>query len=159
MELPHIPLLLIRTSNVLLSSTVLRTAIIEPDGTLVYQKVDVAHNYLRGWFLIDFISCLPFGYMQYLGDDSGEQSSIRLVRLLRLVKLLRLLRLKALLDRWAEYLNHLGVLTKMLKIGFLLVVMSHWLACGWYFAGNGSHMQLPFGVSPQTQACSHCPGT
>lgn len=38
-----------------------RTAIVTRDGEVVYEKKPVALRYLRSWFTVDFISCLPFG--------------------------------------------------------------------------------------------------
>lgn len=38
-----------------------RTAIVTRDGEVVYEHKAVALRYLRSWFPIDFISCLPFG--------------------------------------------------------------------------------------------------
>ena len=37
-----------------------RTAVVTLDGELMFTRKEVARNYLRGWFLVDFISCLPF---------------------------------------------------------------------------------------------------
>eukprot|EP01052_Picozoa_sp_SAG31_P016261 SAG31_NODE_1070_length_10071_cov_6.989771_13_plen_102_part_00 len=39
-----------------------RTAIVNSDGDLVYEGRGVALFYLKGWFLVDFISCLPLNY-------------------------------------------------------------------------------------------------
>ena len=75
----------------------LRTAIITQDGELLYQKSDIAKSYLRGWFPIDFVSCLPFGYIPYMtGDSEGGASNkaTRMLRMFRLLKLLRLVRIK-----------------------------------------------------------------
>jgi len=85
-----------------------KTAVLTIDGELTWKKGDVARAYFRGWFAIDFVSCLPLSYIEYLDDGDATESSssrakaVRLLRMLRLVKLLRLVRLKRILDRWEE---------------------------------------------------------
>ena len=62
-----------------------RTAIITSDGDILYHPNDVARAYLLGWFPIDFTSCLPLSYLEYMQKDTessmGNQN--RVVRLLR----------------------------------------------------------------------------
>ena len=52
--------------------------------------------YAKGWFPIDFVSCLPFGYIEYIidvdSDDMKNNKAFRLLRMMRLLKLLRLAR-------------------------------------------------------------------
>jgi hypothetical protein len=83
-----------------------RTAVMTPDGSLLADKKQIRKQYFRGWFLIDFTSCLPFGYIQYFNDaeQDGDSQAVRLIRLLRLIKLLRLARMKAIFDRWEDLL-------------------------------------------------------
>jgi Ca2+-binding EF-hand superfamily protein len=116
-----------------------RTAVLTPDGQLLYEQKDIARAYLRGWFTIDFASCLPFGYVEYFVDkDEGSKGSsnkaVRMLRLFRLLKLLRLVRIKRILDRWEEEMYG----ARALKIGKLIAAVSvfaHWGACTWYFVG------------------------
>ena len=72
-----------------------------PDaGTWVADHGRIARNYLRGWFLIDLISVLPFDSVAVaLGDDGWKKITIvRVVRLCRLAKLARILRAGRLLN-------------------------------------------------------------
>ena len=118
-----------------------KTAVITPEGEILYKQKDVTTNYLKGWFFIDFVSCLPVGYIEFMvGTDEGAPSStrgVRLLRLFRLLKLLRLVRIKRILERWEEELYG----NKSIRVGkmvFLVGVMSHWCCCGWFFSGDGS---------------------
>ena len=118
-----------------------KTAVITAEGEILYTQKDVTTNYLKGWFTIDFVSCLPVGYVEFfVGTEEGGSSStrgVRLLRLFRLLKLLRLVRIKRILERWEEELYG----NKSIRIGkmvFLVGVMSHWCCCGWFFAGDGS---------------------
>jgi hypothetical protein len=72
-----------------------RTAVITSEGQLLYRQADIVKAYLKGWFAIDFTSCLPLSYMDYFVEGSGEAdgaSRNRMVRLIRAFRLLKLLR-------------------------------------------------------------------
>ena len=60
---------------------------------------------------------------------------VRLVRAFRLLKLLRLVRIKRILDRWEEEMYGKRAL-RVAKLLFGVLVISHWLCCGWFFAGD-----------------------
>ena len=60
----------------------------------------MARHYLKGWFLIDLLSCLPIGYIGYIlnagksQENKAEQASnARMVKAFRLIRLSRMLRL------------------------------------------------------------------
>ena len=94
------------------------TAVITLDGDILHTPKDVANHYLRGWFTVDFLSCLPVSYFQYILDDSStaNQAVLKTLRLLRLIKLLRLFRIKRILDRWEEEMHSASSL-KLAKLG------------------------------------------
>ena len=60
---------------------------------------------------------------------------VRVVRAFRLLKLLRLVRIKRILDRWEEEMYGKRAL-RVAKLLFGVLVISHWLCCGWFFAGD-----------------------
>lgn len=66
----------------------------------------VAAVYLKGWFTIDFVSCIPASYAEYFVKEGEEVSQnnkmIRMLRMVRMVKLLRLVRIKRILARWVR---------------------------------------------------------
>ena len=94
-----------------------RTAIFDSEGDIVSSQSRVAFTYLKGWFVIDMVSCLPLNYLEYLQEDgdADEMRSNRMTRMLKnarltkLLKLLRLARVKRLLDRWEEDLYSVAV--------------------------------------------------
>lgn len=73
------------------------SAYLTPEYELVDCRFKIAKNYLQTWFIVDFVSIIPFDL--FVGqDDNGIRSSnanemIRLARLSRLYKIMRLLRL------------------------------------------------------------------
>jgi hypothetical protein len=67
-----------------------RTAIITKDGEVLYKQKDVSLYYMKSWFFLDFISCVPLEYGAYL---LGSAENTRLLRMFKLAKLLRLVRI------------------------------------------------------------------
>lgn len=72
------------------------------DGTLETRQKFIARNYLRSWFFVDFIACIPVDLFEPLmmGNTSSGSSEYKnlsrlskLPRLYRLVRLIRLFRL------------------------------------------------------------------
>lgn len=108
-----------------------RTAVITRDGEVLYKQKDVNVHYLKSWFAVDFISCLPLEYTGYL---TGTVDNTRLLRMFKLLKLLRLVRIKRIMDRWEEDLYSTGWLDG-LKLLALILVSSHWICCAWFFVG------------------------
>jgi hypothetical protein len=126
----------------------------------VYNKHTIACTYLRGWFVIDLLSVVPFwmltlDYADPMGVrsainssatdavdtgnpfiDSGGAELFRVVRLLRMLKLARVLKASRILQRHLLELV-MGTLemtyakVKMVKLVLLLVLWSHWQACLW----------------------------
>jgi len=61
-----------------------------------------AMNYLRGWFLLDLVSSIPFDLVQSMmdsgeGSDLGSVSTAKLLKTGRFVKIFRLLRITKLI--------------------------------------------------------------
>ena len=119
----------------------------------VYNRWAITKHYLKGWFMIDFFSVLPFFLITLNYDDlfganrggeatGGPQGVTRATVLFRVVKLLRMLKLtrvfkatrvieRHLLDialhRWEWTFAQL----KIVKLLVLLVMYSHAQACTW----------------------------
>ena len=54
--------------------SILGSAYVDDSDVLVYDTCAVARNYLRSWFLIDFLSCIPYEYLGLLIiEASGGQ--------------------------------------------------------------------------------------
>jgi hypothetical protein len=56
-----------------------RTSFFNKDGTREDRLPLIRDNYMRGWFCIDFVSCLPLGYIPYLFGESDTESAQALV--------------------------------------------------------------------------------
>lgn len=109
----------------------------------------VARNYLKGGFLIDFISCMPSQAIQvilegFVEEENGDVNSDvnksmkigKLNRIPRLSKLFRILRLAKVFQFvrdnaiWQRMQKLRGVTVFNFTLSFFLVV--HLASCGWY---------------------------
>eukprot|EP01043_Picozoa_sp_COSAG02_P035665 COSAG02_NODE_2567_length_8517_cov_2.589570_4_plen_617_part_00 len=114
----------------------------DSEGKLVWKKREVRMGYMKGWFTIDLLGCLPLHYLPLLpgieadSDAMKSNKSVRLLRLARLLKLLRLARINRLLQRYEEQLFAFMSSIKMGKTVLMMVFIGHWMCCLWYYAGS-----------------------
>jgi len=124
-----------------------RTGSYDSDGALIHDRKVIRDRYLRGWFSIDCVSCFPAVYIAQIvaaingeggsGGKIGNMKGIRILRLLRLAKMLRLGRLKRIFVRYAEELQPVIKLIKLLGMVTAGGFTAHILACMWYYVGIG----------------------
>lgn len=93
----------------------------------------ISANYLRGWFLIDFLSVLPFDTLGFIFQSPVVQRMklIRIIRILRLLKIVRVLRASRIVKRWQDHTGISYSLQGLIKFAIMLCVASHWMACLW----------------------------
>jgi len=94
--------------------------------------------YLRGWFLVDFVSVLPFGMVGLAtGSSSVHKLKVfRVIRLLRMLKLLRVVRASRILARWAAAFSLPQSTIGYLKVTVILTLGVHWMGCVWGLIGR-----------------------
>eukprot|EP01043_Picozoa_sp_COSAG02_P026259 COSAG02_NODE_1507_length_12231_cov_56.431751_4_plen_780_part_00 len=112
-----------------------RTAYWTANGVLEVNKRAIAENYIRGWFLLDFISSLPINYILLFSVGQEQAAKYRILRCFRLFRLLRLARIKRLVARYQDSFDlgpYLGLLGTVASILFA----AHMMACLWYFLGT-----------------------
>jgi len=95
-------------------------------------------RYLFGWFIVDFVSTVPWDIIGYTqeGEDASYWQILRLLRLLRLLKMSKLVRVvesSKLLVRVEVFfcVKYAILRICILVIGALFV--AHWVACLFYF--------------------------
>ena len=119
----------------------------EAKGVLVTDSKLIAKVYLRSWFLIDFFSCLPVGYIQYFekkSEDGSQSSNMRLLkvlRLLRLGKMLRLGKFSRMLKKYDSIAELKPVLAVFSVLG-LVCLAAHLLSCAWFAFGTNDQIVL-----------------
>uniref|UniRef100_A0AAV2KEP4 Ion transport domain-containing protein n=1 Tax=Knipowitschia caucasica TaxID=637954 RepID=A0AAV2KEP4_KNICA len=105
------------------------TTFVGPSGEVVSDAKLIRMNYLKTWFVIDLLSCLPYDIInafEHVDDGlSSLFSSLKVVRLLRLGRVARKL------DHYLEY----GAAVLVLLV-CVFGLVAHWLACIWYSIGD-----------------------
>jgi hypothetical protein len=106
------------------------TAYYHKSGMLMESRSYIMANYVRGWFILDLVSTIPWSELAFL-QGGTETSVLRLVRLLRVSKLLRIIKtnriVKGLLRAGFCKLSTWGFIK---SIGMLSVCI-HWSTCLW----------------------------
>ncbi|GIY32928.1 potassium voltage-gated channel protein eag [Caerostris darwini] len=106
------------------------TTFVGAGGEVVSDPKVIRMNYMRSWFIIDLLSCLPYDVFNAF-DHDDDQGIGSLFSALKVVRLLRLGRVVRKLDRYLEY----GAAMLILLLCFYMLV-AHWLACIWYSIGR-----------------------
>ncbi|XP_053743551.1 potassium/sodium hyperpolarization-activated cyclic nucleotide-gated channel 3 isoform X2 [Synchiropus splendidus] len=88
-----------------------RTGIVKEDSTeILLDPRAIRQNYLKSWFLVDFVSSIPVDYIFLMVDSLDSEvyrtaRALRIVRFTKILSLLRLLRLSRLIryiHQWEE---------------------------------------------------------
>ena len=53
-----------------------RTAFYDARGNLIYYRREIACNYIKGWLVIDVLSCLPTHYFAYIMEAYHEAAGM-----------------------------------------------------------------------------------
>jgi hypothetical protein len=137
------------------------TAYVDENEVLVTEWKTIVSKYLRGWFLVDLFSTLPFGLiMDSIGTGAGDLAKypklLRMLRLVRLLKLVRLIKLSKFFKRWEQegVVNPSILLLVKLLVGVLF--LSHFFACTWMFIARESDMGSRWFVIHVVSACCSC---
>ena len=111
---------------------------------LVVDLKLIRNKYLKSWFSVDIVSCLPITYVDLLlgsGTCGGNRQStdikiLKVLRLMRIAKLLRLARIKRLIERLEDEYEGIAQVTRMTKIVMSIIFTAHFVACFWFFVGS-----------------------
>ncbi|XP_029966653.1 potassium voltage-gated channel subfamily H member 5-like [Salarias fasciatus] len=136
------------------------TTFVGPAGEVISDAKLIRMNYLKTWFVIDLLSCLPYDIInafEHVNDDvvthTSSSSHLRdsssfhrnntrvedsvlpgLSSLFSSLKVIRLLRLGRVARKLDHYLEYGAAVLVLLVCVFGLV--AHWLACIWYSIGD-----------------------
>lgn len=127
-----------------------RTAFYTPSGHREGEPSAIARNYMKRWFVVDFVSSLPVQYVQYVvqakDKHEGATDNLKIVkslRLMRLAKMLRIARLRKFVQKYAGNVSSAQWMPAI-SLLFIILFLCHILACAWYLAG-GSYQELSNG--------------
>ena len=133
-----------------------RTGFLTKDDFVVMDPKTIALTYLRGWFVIDFVSIFPIDTLvtaivaSGAAESTGGQTlvtrstrSLKMLRLLRIAKLVRLMRVsrafryirffKAILED-KLHIEIPSSTIKLLRLFTVVILVCHWGACVNFFA-------------------------
>ena len=120
-----------------------RTGFYDARGVLVIDFGKIANNYFKGWFILDFITCLPVNYVMMViswdTDSSGagkEVKAFKVLRLLKLGKLLRVARIMRIVDRYQEELRVFMEAFGGIILSLMVFIFCHLIACMWFYVGT-----------------------
>ena len=91
----------------------------------------IAKHYLTGWFVIDFVSILPFDSIGLVMDSSdiSQLKIMRVLRLLRLFKLMRIFKSSRIFKRWEAQMSMSYAQLALIKFFILVCATALWMAC------------------------------
>ena len=122
------------------------SVIYSKEEVLIFNRWIIAKEYLKSWFIIDFLSCLPIEYLDQTSSTSSSQYNhflrilkvskvYRFIRIVRLLKLLRYVRAHIVQSSFVR--THMKYTTRKLCIfGISLVLIVHNLGCIWFYIGS-----------------------
>ena len=102
---------------------------------MVTDRARINENYLKGWFVPDFLATFPFDSVGKLFVDPEEADSLRvlkMIRLLRLLKIMRIVKMSRLLTKIQEAAQIKSGIMFSIKFSLMCSACAHYLACGWY---------------------------
>uniref|UniRef100_A0A665U4G8 Potassium voltage-gated channel subfamily H member 1-like n=1 Tax=Echeneis naucrates TaxID=173247 RepID=A0A665U4G8_ECHNA len=120
------------------------TTFVGPAGEVISDPKLIRMNYVKTWFVIDLLSCLPYDVINAF-ENVDEVSASNMIlppplplqgisslfSSLKVVRLLRLGRVARKLDHYIEY----GAAVLVLLV-CVFGLAAHWLACIWYSIGD-----------------------
>lgn len=101
----------------------------------VTDRRKIAYKYLKGWFIFDVISVLPINYFVSEGEGVNDLARMaRLTKLYKMIKIFRIVKQSGKLRKYAQEMLRIGMVVER-SLTFLLglTIITHVLACMWYF--------------------------
>ena len=112
----------------------------DENGDLVTHPKKIAWKYIKGFFAIDLVATIPFGYIldqspmaiaAIIGKLGRLPKMIKFVRAARLLKLLRVYKLQELIMHLqVQYNVHHGI-SRMIKIVLTIMLVTQLVGCFW----------------------------
>lgn len=123
------------------------SAYIDCNSNLVTDRKKILLNYLKSWFIIDLLSCIPFSMIAVITQNKSNQTNrfFRFIRLPRLYKLLRMSRLLKMLNgnsnsevaiKIQDFLSIKQSATRFISSIATILIAVHIIACMWYFSSK-----------------------
>jgi len=104
---------------------------------IIVDHKTIAKTYLKGWFLLDFLSAFPFAPVSILlaGEWITETDWFNFLIILRLIRLIRLLRLSRTLQSLQDSLRINPSVMRLIIFLFWIAMVANLMALGWILIG------------------------
>eukprot|EP01084_Bolivina_argentea_P200585 342997_1 len=111
---------------------------------LVTNRKFIYKKYLRTWFIIDFVTCIPFEFINYNSNITGSKQNVliyikilRVCRLLRIVKIFRFLKMVRIYNGFMKQfvIREVLIAMKLIKMICGMLLFAHIAACLWWYVG------------------------
>ncbi|KAG7254062.1 hypothetical protein CRUP_011213, partial [Coryphaenoides rupestris] len=122
-----------------------RTGIPVEDSHIILDPKEIRAQYLRSWFMVDFVSSIPVDYIFLIVDIESRLEStdvyrtaraLRIVRFTKILSLLRLLRLSRLIryiHQWEEIFHMTydlaSAVVRIVNLIGMMLLLCHWDGC------------------------------
>ncbi|GBG25384.1 Potassium voltage-gated channel subfamily H member 6 [Hondaea fermentalgiana] len=109
---------------------------------VIVVPLAIAKQYLKGWFLVDFMSTFPFDAVLAALLASADEEALRsfklikIFRMIRLLKLIRLFKLRKILGELDSEIELSSGFTKLVTLFLQITFVAHLFACFWFFAAS-----------------------
>ena len=111
-------------------------------GLKIYtDRASISRLYLRGWFAVDLVACIPFSWLFYVTSLWAPRSSIEvgavldIIMVTKLMKMVKISKVSAIFNDIKETLSVSPALMRLATFGFWFVTTVHLMACGWVLIG------------------------
>jgi voltage-gated potassium channel len=105
------------------------------------DRKSIARHYLRGWFTVDLVAALPFGWFfaQLFPQAAagGVGALLDLLMIGKALKMAKIGKVSAIFRDIREGLSVNPALMRLVTFGFWFVTALHLMACGWVLIGAG----------------------
>jgi hypothetical protein len=100
-------------------------------GTFILDGGKILNHYLKGWFLIDAVSLIPWDVIGLVSGSGGDLKVLRLLKIMKLTKLVRIMKSARLFKRLKADLGLNSTTSALIKYLVIIIATMHWVACGW----------------------------
>lgn len=124
----------------------LNTGFYNADGFFIRKRFPIFLNYLKSWFIIDIVSCIPFGYIGSSSEiDSNATGYRSLLKVLRVPKFYKLFRISRIIKLFKHYKNteilekiqdFFSIKQSVMRFSTTIIgifVCVHIISCFWYY--------------------------
>lgn len=119
------------------------SAYVNDNKDVVVDRKEIAKNYIKGMFLLDFFSIMPFYLLDH--SNSGGTRSNTFLRMIRITKVIRIFRASKILkiiehfsdtdtiEYWQDIIMNYQGTSRLIATVFVILIMGHISACMWFF--------------------------